>query len=298
MAGTNVLPIDTLRRPTARRFALAGAINRSECETLTTALQEYGSAYHRPGEILCTSRRVVVPAHRKAFQDIVNRTSAALLEAIGAGRQFDIDEAAIVRTAPTGQPKHSDASQRDPSAPHKWVPNHTPHRVWSASVGCSEPGSYAGGQLQFWTKAHREVESFTLWTGDAVVFTSTEENIHSVQAVSAGHRYQLLIWYTLPGGSPVHPDEAFVVRWLTSLDASTSKRFSRLVRFKTELATHGLGYLLRNRIHGDQARADASRSGFAWIDAQSLKRIGLSSIEARMLIQKVDAVHYRTRDGL
>jgi hypothetical protein len=164
-------------------------------------------------------------------------------------------------------------------------------------VGCSERGTYKGGRLQFWTQAHEEDESFALWTGDAVVFTSAEENIHSVEAVSAGTRHQLLIWFTLPGGSPVHPDEAFIARWLMSLDA-TSQRFSRLVRFKTELATHGLGYLLRHRIRGAQARVAAAQKGVAWIDAQSLKRIGMSSIEARMLIRMVDAAQVGPHNGL
>jgi hypothetical protein len=288
---------DAAWTPTSRRIALTGVVHHRDCETLISALRKYGEAYHRPGEILCTSRRVIVPSHRKAFEVIVNHTSAALLDAIGEGGRYVIDEAAIVRTAPAGQPKHSDASQRDSSAPQTWVPNHTPHRVWSASVGCSERGTYKGGRLQFWTQAHEEDESFALWTGDAVVFTSAEENIHSVEAVSAGTRHQLLIWFTLPGGSPMHPDEAFIARWLMSLDA-TSQRFSRLVRFKTELATHGLGYLLRHRIRGAQARVAAAQKGVAWIDAQSLKRIGMSSIEARMLIRMVDAAQVGPHNGL
>eukprot|EP00946_MAST-07B_sp_MAST-7B-sp1_P003033 g3033.t1 len=270
----------------------------SDCRTLVSALQKYGDAYHRPGEVLCTSRRVIVPSHRLAFERIVNRTSAIILRAIGDS-QYVIDEAAIVQTAPTGQPKHSDATQPHPDAPNTWIPNHTPHRIWSASIGCSKQGSYEGGRLQFWTDRNIEDVSFKLWVGDAVAFTSAEENVHSVEAVSAGTRYQLLIWYTLPGGSPRHPDEAFVERWLVSLDASadglsrSGKRFSRLTRFKTELATHGLAYLVRHRIHGSQARADASQKGVAWIDEQSLKRIGLSKIETRLLIQELDAAKWR-----
>ena len=103
-----------VHRPPARRLRLTGLISQSECDSLISALDMYGEDYHRPGEYLCTSRRVIVPAQRALFERIVNSTSAAILDAVG-NHEYLIDEAAIVRTAPSGQPKHSDASQR-----HAW----------------------------------------------------------------------------------------------------------------------------------------------------------------------------------
>ena len=290
------------QRPHAARVRLTGIITQSECDSLISALDMYGEDYHRPGEYLCTSRRVIVPAHRAEFERIVNSTSAAILDAIG-NHQYEIDEAAIVRTSPTGQPRHSDASQRHALKADKWVPNHTPHRIWSASVGCSAVGSYVGGQLKFWTKNEQEDESFALWTGDAVVFTSTEENIHSVEKISSGRRHQFLFWFTFPGGSPVHPDESLVEQWLTSFDDNRSgahivSKLAGLVRFKTELATHGLAYFIKNRVGGNRARSAAISNSLAWIDSQSLRRIGLSKIEARILIRMIDSFQEKVMDDL
>ena len=166
--------------------------------------------------------------------------------------------------------------------------------MYGASVGCSAKGSYTGGQLKFWTKAELEDESFTLWTGDSVVFTSKEENIHSVETVLSGRRHQFLFWFTIPGGSPVHVDEAVIEQWLTSFDEKSIasyivSKLSSLVRFKTELATHGLAYFIKNRVGGEYARLAAAQQGLAWIDSKSLKRIGLISIEARILIRIIDS---------
>ena len=73
------------------------------------------------------------------------------------------------------------------------------------------------------------------------------------------------------GGNVRDSDKIFNLRW----NAHTSARCT--------------AYLIRNRIRGAKARANAAQRGVAWVDAQSLKRIGLSNIEARMLIRRVDA---------
>ena len=95
---------------------------------------------------------------------------------------------------------HADSQLLDGS------PNHTPHRLFSASIGCSLPNTYTGGNLVFLNTANnntnnsnsikeKEISSYQLHVGEGLVFSSGNENIHLVSPVLTGQRYQLLLWF-------------------------------------------------------------------------------------------------------
>jgi predicted 2-oxoglutarate/Fe(II)-dependent dioxygenase YbiX len=235
-------------------------ISHEDCKLLREYSNKYGLAYHRPDELLVTPRRVRVPAQRDHFLRVVDDVAQAILHAASAAsfplevNRLVIDEAVLIRTGPDGQPKHADSRRLDGSN------NHTPHRLLSASVGCSAKGAYEGGELNFYS-SQSGTESYQLTVGSGVIFTSG--TVHSVSPVRSGERHQLLYWFVDIENdvrSKNRREIAFIKQWLEA------QGLSNLFRFYKEFLSHKL-----------------LSSNHQLSDPGVLARIGLSTIESRRL---------------
>ena len=255
----------------SKRLFVRNLITQKDCKLLRDFSNKYGLAYHRSDELLVTPRRVHVAAQRKHFQKIVDNVAQAILQAASAAKilpvdittRLVIDESVLMRTAPGGQPKHADSRNLDGSL------NHTPSRQLSASVGCSVQGAYEGGELNFYSRRNGEVvdsfveERYQLQVGEAVIFTSSDENVHSVNPLRSGHRHQLLFWFVHVNDDVQSKHKRELKRmkeWLVA------HKLASLFRFYKEFLSHGL--LLKNH---------------QLFDPSIHERIGLSTIESRRL---------------
>ena len=173
---------------------------------------------------------------------------------------------------------HADSQLLDGS------PNHTPHRLFSASIGCSLPNTYTGGNLVFLNTANnntnnsnsikeKEISSYQLHVGEGLVFSSGNENIHLVSPVLTGQRYQLLLWFIDSKQSVLSTRKQSIQtikNWLNFY------KLVQLDRFYKEWLTHGL----LDIIQPSNSIKDA-RYYFLLKDVNTLTRIGLSKIEIR-----------------
>jgi hypothetical protein len=258
---------------TPQRIYTTNLITSKECELLRQWNDQHGLDYHRFNEILVTSRRTHPHRHREQFQHILDATTKRVQDQLVRLNvnitRLAIDEAVLVRTAPAGQVLHADSQTLDGK------PNHTPHRVWSVSIGCSEKNTYSGGYFEFIDSSHKdEARSFQLHVGNGLIFSSGIENAHSVAPVLTGKRYQLLIWFVDVKNSMEHQQKneiKLISEWLLRHNLPQLQRF-----FKEFISHNMLKHI--SGVHVDVEQ-------FPLLHTGTLARIGLSPIEQRKLQQ-------------
>jgi hypothetical protein len=256
----------TTATPLPFRFQLHNLITTAECNLLQDYNRQYGLDYHRPNETLVTPRRVHNVHKRTVFQNITTNIARRIVSEISTRTNsptshLSVDEVVLVHTAPLGQVAHADSQVLRTGAP-----NHTPHRVWSASIGCTKPSNFKGGFFQFLTADHEIVFSEQLNLGSAVVFTSGLENIHAVSPVTQGERYQLLYWFAKADGGQRDEAQRAIASWLNR------NGLTELTRFMREWKTHGLREFIAT---GAKVARDRL------VGRTVLSRIGLNLIEQR-----------------
>jgi hypothetical protein len=130
-----------------------------------------------PEPELALLRRVAERGRRRAAAALAPGepifTETAILAAIGVGGRHR---------------RHADNRRLDDDG--RWVPNHTPHRDFSALYYLND--GFEGGELVFETQG-AEVKPHA---GLFVAFPSDERFVHEVPPVTAGRRYSLALWFT------------------------------------------------------------------------------------------------------
>lgn len=262
---------------TAVRFQLNNMITTAECNILKEYNIQYGLDYHRPSfQNIVTPRRVHNLKKRTLFQNILTPITNKILAAIQQQTPTStinliVDEVLLVNTAVNGQAAHSDSQLLD------GAPNHTPHRLYSASIGCSMTSTYEGGHLQFFSADNRIVFSEQLAVGSGMVFSSGIENIHAVSPITQGDRYQLLYWFALENVDATYLNNRKIIKnWLNTHQLNALDRFSRF-----EWMTHGLVDVI---VTGSTLARQRLRQEHV------LKRIGLSVIEQRRFIKAINVI--------
>ena len=82
---------------------------------------------------------------------------------------------------------HSDNSKKENNI---WVPNHTPHRTFSAGLYLNN--DFEGGELEFPINNVK----LQIVNGLLVVFPSNENYLHQVNKIISGVRFSILMWFT------------------------------------------------------------------------------------------------------
>ena len=127
------------------------------------------------------------PQEQSALQRIVSAVIRVLQRVPSLGALY-VESVFLTMLPPGGHhPAHADNERYNGN---QWVPNHTPHRDYSAIVYLNS--DFVGGELWFEDLAFciRPVE------GLLIAFPSDHRFVHRVDPVTAGRRYSVPLWFT------------------------------------------------------------------------------------------------------
>jgi predicted 2-oxoglutarate/Fe(II)-dependent dioxygenase YbiX len=194
----SVLPTGSITRPLSR----LGLVSEVEALDIIGVIAQYGGIDQRYRPTFRNDRRIVVSARhlyktgveRAAIlvNDIVKRVFDAIVVHFGVREPLYPEYTVLQANFPGDfHVEHADNERYDDTR-GRWLPNHTPNRVFSAGLYLNTAGShFEGGSLVF-----TNGQEFAPATGLLVAFPSDHRFLHSVSPVTAGVRYSILTWFT------------------------------------------------------------------------------------------------------
>ena len=241
-----------------------GLITHEEATFLLELLDAYGVPAVTSGlGRQLTENRIPSERERSMFHSIAERV-ANVVTRYSSGDD-EVDEIHVVQTAPSGMMAHAD-NRKWSDSEGEWVPNHSPWRTWSASMGLTDAGvSYNGGALEVAGVRHH------LGVGDIVIFPAS--TLHSVDPVISGTRGVMLVWLRKRNGH-ISKNARTYRSWLRRCG------LERLERFAADLFRVSMSLEPGHLIHEEELSV---KSSIARIPDAVLHRIGLTLIDVRKL---------------
>lgn len=181
---------DTLRP--SSRYYLPSVLSATDIQLL---LQVYHNA--TKGSQKAPVYEVQVAETHPVVLRVLNRVRQEIWQRYG--KVVNTEIALVRNTYPSGMPFHGDQcwqTKGKPCIPHL----HCPFRAWSLSLALNS--DFHGGELEF----SEPLRNFNLQAGDAILFSSGQNNQHRVRPIKRGSRFVLLMWFqtSLHGAAAQH----------------------------------------------------------------------------------------------